>query len=73
MKESTHVKLFVDGTGRGKLMVDGVEVPRVRGCRIEARVSNPTIVVVELIGVEVEVDAQADIVRTLKEGGADGG
>lgn len=58
MAEHT-IRLEVDETGRGRTLIDGKVIPQVKGVFVETRVDHPTVVTIETIMTNVEVEAIA--------------
>ena len=61
------VVILLDPAGRGSVHVDGMRVPNVRAVTVHARLSPyriPTSVTLELVNVDVSIEADAELVET---------
>jgi hypothetical protein len=58
------VKIQLDNRGRGTVEIDGQKIPNVRAMTFHSRVSDLPCLSLELIDVEVEIDAEAELVTT---------
>lgn len=65
-KQLPTVKVQMSGVGRGKVWVDGVEIPWVRAVRFTAAVDQPNKLEVEICG-NLEVEGPAEVLMRLRD------